>query len=170
MSSDPVFETFLQQQFQQGTALARQSDLVELIPLALDRYVAQYRCKGLVRGPSGEIVEASEFAVGIWFHADYLWEVRPAYLLTWLHPHEVWHPNIRSPGICIGHIAPGMEIADLLYQCFEIITYHNWSAHDPLNPDAAQWARNNQSRFPIDERPLKRRAIDLEVGELEQPS
>ena len=169
--NDPVLEAFLQQQFQQGMVLAEQSDLLELVPLAKDRYIARYQSKGLVCAPSGEIVDAADFAVGIWFASDYLWEVHPAQLLTWLHPHNVWHPNIRSPAICVGHISPGMEISDLLYQCFEMITYHNWSAHDPLNPEAAQWARNNhQDRFPVDRRPLKRRTLDLEVQELEQPS
>lgn len=168
--SDPVLEAFLQQQFQQGMALAEQSDLLELLPVAADRYIARYHCKGLVCSSSGEIEEAADFAVGIWFPTDCLWEVHPAHLLTWMHPNNVWHPNIRPPGLCVGHVSPGVEIVDLLYQCFEIITYHNWSPHDPLNAAAAQWARNNQHRFPVDRRPLKRRTLDLEVQELEQPS
>jgi len=164
--SDPVFESFLQQQLQQGVALAQQSDLLDVVPFAMDRYIAYYRCKGLVRFPSGEIGEASDFAVGIWFHPDYLSQAQPARLLTWLGPHNAWHPNIRSPLICAGHVVAGMEISDLLYQCFEIITYHIWTPQSPLNLEAAQWARNNQHRFPVDSRPLKRRAIDLELKEV----
>lgn len=46
---------------------------------------------------------------------------------------------------------------DLLYLCFEMITYHNWASHDAVNLEAAQWARNHQDLFPVDCRPLKRR-------------
>jgi hypothetical protein len=168
--TDRVFEAFLQEQMRQGAALARQSDLLELAVLAPDRYLARYQCKGLVRELSGEIVEATDFAVGIWFPANHLAEVHATQLLTWLHPLNVFHPNIRPPFVCVGHVLPGIELTDLLYQVFEIISFHNWSPEDALNPDAAQWARNNASRFPLDDRPLKRRSIDLEVRELEQPS
>ena len=70
--SDPVFDAVPQQQLQQAAALARASDLLSVVPVAKDRYIAQYKCKGLVRDPAGEIVEAADFAVGIWFYADYL--------------------------------------------------------------------------------------------------
>jgi len=89
-------------------------------------------------------------------------------LLTWLHPSSVWHPNIRAPWICVGHVPPGVELTDLVYQVFEMISFHRWTPHDPLNPDAAQWARNHQDRFPLERRPLKRRSIDVQVNELEQ--
>jgi hypothetical protein len=161
--SDPVLEGFLRQQFAQGHELAAQSDLFELVPLGLDRYIATFHCKGLVCSAAGEIVEASEFQAGIWFPSDYCRHVDPLVVLTWLHPLNIWHPNIRAPWICIGKIPPATELCDLIYQCFEIITYHNWAPHDGLNPEACQWARNHQDRFPVDRRPLKRRVLNLNV-------
>ena len=56
-------------------------------------------------------------------------------LLTWIFPHNVRHPNIRPPHICVGHIVPEMEITDLLYQVFDIITYNKWAPGDCLNPE-----------------------------------
>lgn len=165
---DPVLDAFLAQQYEQGMALARQSDLLDLEAASRDRFIAHFRCNGLVRKPSGEVVVASDFAVGIWFAPDHLSEVRPQHVLTWLHPNNPWHPNIRPPFMCAGHLPPGVELVDILYQCFEIITYVTWAPHDALNPDAAQWARNHQEMFPVDRRPLKRRAIELAVQVQEQ--
>ncbi len=161
--SDLVFEAFLEEQFKGGMELADQSDLLDLTPVDRDRYLAQFHCKGLIRNGSGEIVEADESLVGIWFPPDFLRGVDPYVVLTWLGPMNAWHPNIRPPGICAGRVTPGTELVNLLYQCYEIITYHNWAAHDALNRQASQWARNNQERFPIDGRPLKRRELQLTV-------
>jgi hypothetical protein len=165
---DNVFQGFLKQQFAQGMKLSAESDLLDLQPLAAgsdppNRYLAKFYCKGMVRGEGGEIVEASEFHVGIWFPSDYLRHVRPFETLTWLHPFNAWHPNVLPPAICVGKIPAGTELVDLLYQAFEIITFNTWASHDALNKDAAQWARNNQDRFPIDRRPLKRRALQVIV-------
>jgi len=167
--SDDVFEGFLKQQFAEGMALASQSDLFELLPQDLDRYVASFHCKGLVRGRDGEVVEASEFHVGIWFPSDYCRHADPLKVLTWLYPLNVWHPNVRPPLICIGHIMPAMGLADLIYQVYEIITYQNFATHDPLRGEVAEWAWNRMDRFPVDRRPLKRRALNLPVKNEVQP-
>jgi hypothetical protein len=161
--SDAVFETFLARQLKLGMELARQSDLLDLLPIRSDRYVAEFHCKGLIRDATGVITEASKFHVAFWFPSYYLRRAEPLEIVTWLHPFNVWHPNIRPPLVCLGRISPGAELEDLIYQVFEVITYCNWASHDALNPEAAQWARNNQHRLPIDRRPLKRRTLNLEV-------
>ena len=105
--------------------------------------------------------------VGIGFHDGYLRAADPCRVLTWLWPRNVFHPNIsdRAPFICVGHLVPGTSLVDILYQCFEIITYHKVTMRedDALNKDACAWARQNQHRFPIDPRPLKRRSVDFHV-------
>jgi hypothetical protein len=165
--SDAIYSAFLREQFRQGMDLAAQSDLLRLSPMeqgvAPSFYVARFFCKGLVQRPDGEIAEANDFHVGLWFPEDYLRRVDPMQVLTWLDPPIAWHPNIRVPAICAGRITPGTELCNLLYQVFEIITYANWASHDALNPDAAQWARNHQDLFPLDRRPLKRRRLRLAV-------
>jgi ubiquitin-protein ligase len=153
---------FLRRQFEAAQALVRDTDLVSLLPLETsggppDRYLAEFRCQGLVRQPSGAIEEANLFEFGIWFPAHYLRRPDPQ-VVTLLRPWNVFHPNIFGPICCIGKMAPGTTIVDLVYQIFEILVYRNWAAHDGLNQDACQWARNNQHRFPIDPRPLKRKS------------
>lgn len=165
---DLVLKGFLRTQFEEGMELSNQSDLLDLLAadtgdIPPNRYIAGFHCKGLVRNRDGNVRQSSDFAVEIWFPSDYLRRADPFKTLTWLGPIDVWHPNIHPPAICVGKIAPGTELVDLLYRCYDIIRYYNWAAHDALNASAAQWARNHQDRFPVDRRPLKRRALDLKV-------
>jgi hypothetical protein len=171
---DKIFEAFLKRQYEDGMALAKSSDLLELFPMSdepADRYIAQFRCKGLVRSPGGDVVEADHFEVGVWFPSEYLRRADPFQVLTWLGPRNVFHPNISDtmPFICVGKLSPNTALVDILYQCFEIITYNKVTMRedDALNVEACAWARQNQHRFPIDRRPLKRRALDLQASQVE---
>jgi hypothetical protein len=168
--TDKILEAFLRRQHEEGMALAKASDLLDL--LALDgpppqHYVARFRCKGLVRTDAGDVVEAERFEVGIWFADDYLCEADPMRVLMWFGPRRIFHPNIsdRVSVICVGRLAPGTPLVDILYQCFEIITYKKVTMRedDALNKDACVWARRNQDRFPVDPRPLKWRPLELQV-------
>jgi hypothetical protein len=168
---DPVFDAFLRRQLDEGLALQRDSDLLRLFPLGnpADRYVAAFACRGLVQTAPGHIVEADHFEVGIRFPPDYLRHAAPFQVLTWLGPRTIWHPNISadSTAICVGRLAPGTGLVDLLYQVFEIATWNKVTMRedDALNRAACEWARHNPSRFPVDRRPLKRRALDLHLEE-----
>lgn len=172
---DPIYEAFLRRQYEEGMALAEASDLVRLCPMGwplAQRYIAEFRCKGLVRERDGEVREADYFEVGIWFPSDYLRRANPFEVLTWLGPRNVFHPNISDqfPVICVGRLEPGTSLVDILYQCFEIITYNKVTMRedDALNTDACAWARANKERFPIDSRPLKRRAIRFDMEKAER--
>ena len=169
---DNIFESFLKQQYEEGMALAESSDLLELFPMdgpLTQEYIARFHCKGLVRAGDGAVVEADGFAVRIWFPSDYLRRAEPFEVLTWFGTERIFHPNIRSPFICVGRLAPGTSLVDILYQCFEIITYNKVTMRedDALNREACAWARENQKQFPIDRRPLKRRALDITVEQIE---
>ncbi len=167
---DEVLNLFLASQRDEGMRLAAASDLLELEALDAQRFVATYSCTGLVRDSAGVVQDHNHFGVGIRFPADYLRTVNPPEILTWLGPHETWHPNIGGPFICLGSIAPGTPLVDLLHRCFEIITYQNvtMQEHDALNKPACAWARSHRDRFPIDSRPIKRSAptMDFDVEEV----
>lgn len=168
---DKIFAAFLRRQRDDALALAAASDLVDLTPLEPpgterhDRYIAEFHCKGLIKTDRGGVTDADHFAIGIWFPPDYLVRADPRAVLAWLDPWTVFHPNIGPPFICVGRIAPGTPLVDLLYQCFEIITYTKVTMRedDALNTEACAWARQNVHRFPVDRRPLKRRALALEI-------
>ena len=166
---DRILEAFLLRQQDEGVALAAESDLLELqyAGTPAHRYLARFRCTGLVEQAPGVIAEADRFEVGIWFPSNYLREANPFVVLTWLGPRNVWHPNISStaPAICIGRLTPGTSLVDILYQVFEIITWNKVTMRedDALNVAACQWARQHRDRMPVDRRPLKRRPLSANV-------
>lgn len=168
---DRIFERFMQRQREEGEALAAASDLLELseYPFSPPTWVATFRCKGLVRLPDGVIEEADYFQAGIWFPPDYLRRIDPFEILRWFDPPNIWHPNVSDtlPLVCVGKLSPGTPLVDILYQLFEIITYTKYTPRedDSLNKACCSWARDNQHRFPVDRRPLKRRSLNLEVNE-----
>jgi hypothetical protein len=170
MRRDSIYESFLTRQAAEGKALAAESDILRLVPLGgspPDRYIVEFACAGLVRNDSGEVSEASHFVVGIRFPADYLRRAHPTEVLTWFGPAHVFHPNISdvAPVICVGRLAPGTSLVDLIHQCFEIVTFKKVTMRedDALNRAACAWSRENQHRFPIDRRPLKRQELRLRV-------
>ena len=160
---DKILQAFLHRQKIEGEELAGATgNLLDLKPVVGEpphAYIATFHCKGLVRHPQSAVTVEEQFVVGINFPSHYLRRAEPVEVLTWLAPLEVFHPNIRAPFICVGRLVPGTPLVDILHQCFEIITYNKVTMRedDALNHEACVWARNNQHRFPIDTRTLKRR-------------
>lgn len=157
--NDPVLDNFLDVQKQEALALAASSDILDLetdgSPLP-QRYVARFRCRGLIKMTSGKILEASLFTAAIWLPDNYLRSPDTQNIVS-MFPPWLWHPNAAGPFICLGKLTGGTPLVDILFQIYEIITFQKWSAHDGLNEEACEWARNNQPRFPVDRRPLKRK-------------
>jgi hypothetical protein len=169
--SDRILDAFLARQQLESTALAEESDLLTVMPIGspADRYRVEFRCKGLIERAPGQVVEAERFQVGVWFPSTYLRVADPFRVLTWFGPSNIWHPNISAtdPFICIGRLAPGTGLVDILYQLFQIITWNKVTMRedDALNVMACQWARQHRDRFPVDRRPLKRRAVSLRISD-----
>lgn len=163
-----LIEAFRAEQLEKGMALAEASDLLDLKPLgpshAPAAYLARFHCRGLVRC-AGRVMEHDDFLLGIRFPDDYLTHFDTGRVLTWCEPPQVLHPNIRTPYVCVGRMLPATPLVDLLYQVHEIITYQNvdMQERNALNHHACAWARNNQHRFPVDRRPLKRRTSPAEA-------
>jgi hypothetical protein len=150
-------------------ALAAASDILDLEVLdgpPAQHYLARFKCKGLVRAANGNIEIAKRFDVGIWLPDNYQEEFDPVRVLFWFGPRNVLHPNIAPPVVCPGHAYPGMPLVELLYQLFEMITWRKvkMDETDALNRPACIWARNNGHRYPVDNRPLKRRTLTLDVA------
>jgi len=124
-----------------------------------DFYAVRFDCRSVLRNEQGEYAAAeAKCDLAIRFPNDYLRrKPDPGEIVCWLGPENIVHPNVRAPtGICIGRMAAGTELVDLLYQVYEIVTYMKWVPQDPLDEDAARWARHHQHLFPVDRRPLKK--------------
>lgn len=175
MHTDPVLTAFLTEQRREGLALAEASDLFDLEPLGRDRFIARFRCRGLVRTRDGQIREANHFEVGIRFVPDHLTRAHSAEVLCWLRPRTVFHPNIAgggSPFVCIGVVARGAPLVEIVYRVYELITFQEVTTveADALNRDACRWVRHHPELLPVDPRPLKRRAHKPEIAVLEGAS
>lgn len=161
--NNPIWRSFLEQQYAASVELAAHSDVMTIHPLANaigppTRYIARYRCTSILRGADGQIGPAeSECAVGITLAEDHLRYVDPLRVVTWLGPSNIVQPNLRPPFACVGHVFPGIELVDLLYSVYEMICYFNWASDDALNEEAAAWARRHQHLFPVERRTLRRR-------------
>jgi hypothetical protein len=170
--TDPVMHGFLRRQYEDGLALACESDFVHIATPGrpADRFLVRFTCQGLVKDGDRPVETASDFLVGIWFPPDYLRTADPFQVLTWMGPRHVWHPNIsaEAPFICVGRLTPGTGLVDLIYQCWEIITWTKKTIRedDALNKAACQWARANLHRLPVDTRPLKRRALNVNARDV----
>ena len=176
--TDAIFADFLREQFVQGMQLAAQSDLVTVTPLRGNppsQYVVEYRCKGLAKDEHAAIVESDgPWGFGVNFPANYLrGGFHPAEVLAYLGPVlNPFHPNIKGHFVCF-ELRPATSLTDLIYSLFELVTWSLVSTHDEgLNHEASQWYRNNKDskHFPIDSRPLKRRALNLTVKHLDPES
>ncbi len=174
---DAVLEGFLERQHEEIIALAAGSDRLTVQPLPdqypPSRYLVRFQCTGAVCDGAEPQTADTTFDLGIWLPNDYLRRANPAQVLTWLGPRSIWHPNIgplpQRPSdpmfICVGRLVPGTPLVDLVYQCWEIITFSKVTMRedDALNRPACVWARANQARFPLDPRSLRRAQFEVET-------
>lgn len=157
----PMRDLMTEQLFRRNDGEARElnrgSDLLEILPLASpagQRFLMVFACGGLVRGEDGHVEVAHHHVVGLSFTERHAHESpNPATLLTWLEPRRVWNPHVRAPFTCIGHVAPGTGLREIVLRVFDVITLRTVSTHDALNPAAAEWIAQHRSRIPVDPRP-----------------
>jgi hypothetical protein len=169
MANGP-FLNFLRNQRIKGMELAAASDILQLVPVngplgEPQLYIARFHCKSLVKQSAGQIVPSDLSQVAIAFHDDHLRRADNYEVLTWMHPHNAFHPNIRPPVICVGErfMTRGKGLVEILYQLHSVIIFNKWAAARGLNEEACQWARRHSGLFPTDPRPLKRRRIEVEM-------
>jgi len=156
--ADRVFQTFLAREEAAGLELAAASDILTLAPLGsspAQRYIAEFRCRGFCRRGE-EIVPWEGFVFGIAFPDDHLRRRDSGALVSLLVPAGCWHANIRFPLLCPGMLPGGTGLVDLLHQVYEIVSYQRYCLTEPMNAEAARWARNHLHLLPADRRPLRR--------------
>ncbi|MEY2410118.1 MAG: hypothetical protein QOF48_2788 [Verrucomicrobiota bacterium] len=172
--TDPILDDFLREQLAQATQLASESDLVTVTPMGgvpPSQYVIEFRCRGLKKTSQNRIVaDDGPWGFGVNFPANFLrGGFHPAEVLAYLGPvAQPWHPNLRPPFVCL-EVRPAMPLTEIIFTLFDLLSWNLFSTQDEgLNHDASQWYRNQDpSRFPIDQRPLKRRIPSLVVTEQE---
>lgn len=168
---DVIMRSWLERQSEEGLRLASASDVLVLKGGSESpprEFLAHFDCPTLIR-MEGEIIEHVGFDVLIRFPSDYLRRAPdPALVVALLSPQNAYHPNVAPPFLCIGSIAPGTSLCELVYRIYEILTFQKLtpSEHDALNREACSWARTHMDRFPLNSRALRRREISLDVTEI----
>ena len=157
-----MLQRFLNKQHLDADELCRSSDLVDIHWVDDQRAVVRLTCTGLIRTPDQRLVEHSCFDFGVYFRDDHLRYVDGLRLLSVLAPQSFWHPNAIGPGICIGKVAPGTGIREIVFRLFDVVVYNNLTVDErnALNHAACRWARARMERFPIDGRPVLWRTGD----------
>jgi ubiquitin-protein ligase len=125
---------------------------IEAIGNPPEKYVVMFEIKGLYRpNRDSDPVVREHHELDIYLHADYP-RLQPR--LHWRT--DIFHPNILSPshngGVCIGIWTPAESLYALTVRVAEMVQYKIYNTHDPLDLDAAKWAEENKSKFPVDQR------------------
>jgi hypothetical protein len=164
---DAIFGSWLEKQEQQALALAARSDLVDVHPIGTRPYqhfLLRFGCRGLVDTHDG-VVEADRFDVGVYFPLDYWQRVDPFEVITLVQPATTFHPNAHGSLLCIGRISCGTPLTEIMYQCYEILSWQKVTMRedDALTKKACAWARRHPDRFPVDDRPMVGRLLEYRI-------
>ncbi len=155
---DTVLTRFFQNQAESVMAFAAECDVLEVVPLALNRYRVTFSCHTLLQTPEGVKRRPAEVTSEIWLSRNYLRHVESMQVISILDPSNLFLANVRPPYCCIGEIKPGTPLTDLVWRLWEVLAGLNFmpDERDALNQTACSWIRNHPERFPLDTRPLKR--------------
>ena len=118
--------------------------------IAPEKYLIEYNCRGLMQ-QDGDIVIIERHGMEVVFGLEY--PSAPPTFIWWT---PIWHPNFNTPYICIqGHPwAVGLTLDHIVLEVGRMVQYQNYNVKDPLNTQAAEWARKNASKFPVDDRDI----------------
>lgn len=128
-----------------------------------EAYLFRFRGRGLCFDTAtGCVALAESHEVSVELGASY---PRLMPQLTWRSP--IFHPNISASGIvCLGgyaaHWVPSLHLAELARMLWDMVRYQNYDVDSPYNREAAAWVRRQtQWRFPLDDRPVRDRYLEV---------
>ena len=114
-------------------------------PEPAEKYHVTYFVNGLYlkADKTPQILNRHEVEINL--HADY-----PRYKPLCSIQTPIWHPNFRDGQICIGDIwGAGESLSDIIINIGDMIQYKSWNSFSPLCAEAAQWAIENKTMFPV---------------------
>jgi len=114
-----------------------------------NQYSIAYKFKGATLDPStGEVSYTTHHEVEITLFREY--PIDPPYCKA---ETGVFHPNISFSDLWVadeGSWSPGKTVLDVVKQVGRMISYQDYDLSSPLNEEAAKWAKENESAFPLD--------------------
>ena len=142
MAYDVVTQAFMRSQYRQLQQFCRQSDLVDVALLRQTVFLIRFLCGAIVQTPAG-IGWSNETRLLVRVPERYLLEhPRTNEVLEWDRRSMIWHPNALFSVVCIGQIRRNTPVMDLVFRAHSVLVWRSPNLADPLNPAAAEWARN----------------------------
>lgn len=131
----------------------------------VDTYVVRFAGPSFYRTPD-------QFEIGLWRDHEVMIRLGASYprqapALAWRTP--IFHPNISSSGaVCLGGYStfwvPSLHLDQLCEMLWDMIRLRNFDVKSPYNREAAAWMAAQQGlKLPLDDRPLRDLARDVEV-------
>ena len=157
----------LHNEFQRLQKLDRESSLFNILGTKgdpPDSYLLSFDLNSLVKTKSGQIEEnEGPHLFDIYCPAGYPSSDGPRILF--LRPPNIFHPNIKGMIICLNRWAPSIYLDEIVHRIAGVLTYRTYTMdeNESLNGEACNYARHNQHRFPVDNRPLIDRRLKIEV-------
>ena len=168
--NDHVYSSFLERQNESLSTLASQSRVLRYRAIQSHRnlpanlFITSMTCAHVVKKTGEPRVSHAPCSFGIQLPADYLRRSYPdsGQILSLISPAECFHPNVRWPHICIGPVAAGTSVVELVLRVDEILTFNrvNPREDDCMNPSACPWTRAHMDDFPLERRPLRDRSAE----------
>jgi ubiquitin-protein ligase len=147
----------LQAEYERLTSLFSDHErirIAEAIGDPPDRYVIEYRVKGLVE-ENGEIKSRETHRAQITLGHNYPRERPRCVMLT-----PVFHPNIDHLAICTEDIgAAGQTLDQTIVFIGAMLAYQAYNLQSPRNGDAARWTDEHRDRLPLEGTDLMPRTL-----------
>jgi len=150
--------------------LAANSDLIEVEPKEGSpptKYLVTFKCRGMMLRPNnGKPCLTANHVMEIYLPAGIPGYPNEAPYVTCLTPH--FHPNISQENnmVCIGierDWESSLDIAWLVTHIADMITYRVYGFEKPYNKEAVKWAKANEAKLPLDNRPLFKEEVAVAV-------
>lgn len=133
-----------------------------------NKYRITYRVKGLIPGdPEPKVKKTHQVEIYLPKEYPYMY---PICKFKTRH----FHPNVYEGNntVCLGKWTAELPLADLVVWIGRMIQYQNYNIDDPANGAAADWAEENEKKFPIDDKDigvLKEGFIDFDEHDSPKP-
>jgi ubiquitin-protein ligase len=125
-------------------------DLVEIRAVGtapFEKYMVVYKVPSLRLNSTGQPMRVDATVVEITLPADY--PKMPPTART-VAGDVVFHPNFNASKICLAdHWAPSFQLADIVREIGELLTWQKFNIRSPLNAVAAEWSQQHMNEIPL---------------------
>ncbi len=140
-------------------------DLVEIRAVGtapFEKYMIVYKVPSLRLNSTGQPMRVDATVVEITLPSDY---PRMPPTARTVAGDVVFHPNFNAQKICLAqHWAPGIQLADIVREIGEMLTWQRFNIKDSLNAIAAEWSQQHLNEIPLARVNLGGNSVDIKIN------